>query len=105
VVILAAAGDQRFELRSDLPTIAESGVPGFGQHLVRTIWTGEDAGGAGGQNPGGVEAVLSADRPVEHLKSNSCTRMNATPLQFYDFIVGDAKHWQGVIQAVGLKPE
>jgi tripartite-type tricarboxylate transporter receptor subunit TctC len=53
----------------------------------------------------GVDAVLSADRSVEHLKGNSCERMNATPQQFHDLIVGDAKYWRGVIEMVGIRPE
>jgi tripartite-type tricarboxylate transporter receptor subunit TctC len=53
----------------------------------------------------GVDAVLSTDKSVEHLKNNSCERMNATPEQFHDLIISDAKYWHGVIGAVGLKPE
>jgi tripartite-type tricarboxylate transporter receptor subunit TctC len=106
VVILAAAGNQRTELRPDLPTIAESGVPGFSV----STWFGlfgpaKMPAELVAKIREGVEVVLSENRSVEHLKSNSCTRMNATPQQFRDLIVGDAKHWQGVIQAVGLKPE
>ncbi len=106
VVILAAAGDQRSELRPDLPTISESGVPGFSV----STWFGifgpaKMPADLVARIREGVDAVLSADRSVEHLKSNSCERMNATPQQFHDLIVADAKYWRGVIEAVGIKAE
>jgi tripartite-type tricarboxylate transporter receptor subunit TctC len=106
VVILAAAGDQRTELRPDLPTVSEAGVPGYSV----STWFG--IFGPAGMPPQliakireGIEAVLSAEKSLEHLKSNSCERVNATPRQFHDLILTDAAHWQVVIEAVGIKPE
>jgi tripartite-type tricarboxylate transporter receptor subunit TctC len=106
VVILAAAGDHRTGLRMDLPTISESGVPGFSV----STWFGmfgpaKLPADLVAKIRDGVDAVLSADRSVEHLKGNSCERMNATPQQFHDLIVGDAKYWRGVIEMVGIRPE
>jgi tripartite-type tricarboxylate transporter receptor subunit TctC len=106
VNIIAAAGPRRTELRPHLPTIGESGVPGF---FVST-WFGifgpaNMAPELVGKIRDGISSVLSSDKSVEHLKSNSCERMNATPQQFRDLILADAQYWRGVIDAVGIKPE
>ena len=106
VRIIAAAGDRRTPLRPDLPTISESGVPGFSV----STWFGifgpaKMPAELVGKIRDGVDAVLSTDKSVEHLKNSSCERMNATPQQFQDLIISDAKYWHGVIEAVGLKPE
>jgi tripartite-type tricarboxylate transporter receptor subunit TctC len=106
VRIIAAAGDRRTELRPDLPTISESGVPGFSV----STWFGifgpaKMPHDLVGKIREGVDAVLSTDKAVEHLRNNSCARMNATPEQFHDLIIADAKYWHGVIEAVGINPE
>jgi tripartite-type tricarboxylate transporter receptor subunit TctC len=106
VAIIAAAGDRRTDLRPDLPTIAEIGVSGFS---VRT-WFGMFAPAKMAPDlvdkiQDDVNAELSSERAVEHLKSNSCERVNATPQQFHDLIVDDAQYWHSVIDAVGIEPE
>jgi tripartite-type tricarboxylate transporter receptor subunit TctC len=106
VAIIAAAGEQRTNLRPDLPTVIESGVPGFSV----STWFG--IFGPAKMTPAlvakiqdGINAVLSSDKSFEHLKSNSCERVNATPQQFHDLIVTDSKHWHDVTEAVGIRPE
>jgi len=106
VAIIAAAGDRRSALRPDLPTIAESGVPGF----AVSTWFGlfgpaNMAPALVGRIRDGVNAVLSTDTSVQHLKNNSCERVNATPREFRDLIEADARHWRSVIDVVGIKPE
>ena len=106
ITIIAAAGERRTELRPALPTVAESGLPGFSV----STWFG--IFGPANMAPGlvskirdGVNGVLSTDKSVEHLKSSSCERVSATPQQFHDLIVADAQYWRGVIDAIGVKPE
>jgi tripartite-type tricarboxylate transporter receptor subunit TctC len=106
LAIIAAAGDRRTDLRPDLPTIAETGVAGFS---VRT-WFGmfapaKMAPDLVGKIQDGISAVLSSTTAVEHLKTNSCERVNATPQQFRDLIADDARYWHGVIDAVGIEAE
>jgi tripartite-type tricarboxylate transporter receptor subunit TctC len=105
VVILAAAGEQRTDLRPDLPTIAEA-VPGFSV----STWFGmfgptQMTAELVGKIRDGVNRVLSTEKTLEHLKTNSCERVNASPQQFHELIVTDAQHWRGIIDAVGLTPE
>jgi tripartite-type tricarboxylate transporter receptor subunit TctC len=104
--ILAAAGDRRTDLLPDLPTISASGVPGFSV----STWFG--VFGPAKTPPdliarirADVSGVLATDKPAKFLKDNSCTPINATPQQFLDLITSDARHWQGVIEAVGIQPE
>jgi tripartite-type tricarboxylate transporter receptor subunit TctC len=106
VRIIAAAGGRRTGLRPDLPAISESGVPGYSV----STWFGIFGPAKMPQDVvakvrEGVDAVLSTEKAVEHLKNNSCDRVTATPEQFHDLIVADAKHWRGVIESVGIKPE
>jgi tripartite-type tricarboxylate transporter receptor subunit TctC len=106
IVIIAAAGERRTELRSALPTIAESGVPGFSV----STWFG--VFGPANMQPAlvgkirnGVNAVLATEKSVRHLKDNSCERVNTSPQEFHDLIVADAQRWQSVMKAAGIKPE
>jgi len=106
VVIVAAAGERRTDLRPNLPTISEADVSGFSV----STWFG--LFGPANMAPDlvakiqdGINAVLSADKSVAHLQTNSCERVNATPHQVHDLIVTDAQHWRGVIDAIGMRPE
>jgi tripartite-type tricarboxylate transporter receptor subunit TctC len=106
VTIIAAAGAQRTDLRPQLPTIAESGVPGFSVSTWFGIFGPANmAPELVGKIRDGVNSVLASEKSIGHFKSNSCERVIATPQQFHDLIVADAKHWRGVIDAVGIKPE
>jgi tripartite-type tricarboxylate transporter receptor subunit TctC len=106
VTVLAAAADQRISFRPELPTVTEAGVPGFSV----STWFG--IFGPANMPPdlvskiqGGVNAVLASEKAAEHLKTNSCERMNVTPQQFRELIVSDSRHWREVTEAVGIKPE
>jgi tripartite-type tricarboxylate transporter receptor subunit TctC len=104
--ILAAAGDQRTELLPDLPTIGESGVPGFSV----STWFGlfgptKTPPDIIARIRAGVNAVLATDKSAKFLDDNSCSRISATPQEFRDLVASDAKHWQSVIEAAGIRPE
>jgi tripartite-type tricarboxylate transporter receptor subunit TctC len=106
LVILAAAGDRRSNLRPDLPTAMEQGVAGFSV----STWFG--IFGPAGMSPDliakirdGVEAALESEKSTEYFKVNSCERMKATPQQFNELIAADAKHWGDLIKTVGIQAE
>jgi tripartite-type tricarboxylate transporter receptor subunit TctC len=106
IAILAAAGDRRSTARPDLPTAMEQGVAGFSV----SAWFG--IFGPAGMSPDlvakvreGVDAALESERSVEYFKVNSCERMKVTPQQFNDMIAADARHWGGLIKALGLQVE
>jgi tripartite-type tricarboxylate transporter receptor subunit TctC len=106
VKILAAATEKRAAARPDLPTIAESGVPGF----ATTVWFGL----FGPANlPAEVTAKIHADvskalqlpQTREFFDKNSFERVDLTPAQFAELIQKDGKHWEALIKAVGAKIE
>ena len=65
--------------------------------------------GKGVATPSGVvnnvERRLDFEVREPFAVSFSCERENATPDQFRDLIVADSRHWSGVIESVGIKPE
>jgi tripartite-type tricarboxylate transporter receptor subunit TctC len=106
VKILAAATDKRTPARPDLPTVAESGVPGF----ATSVWFGL----FGPANlPPDVTAKIHADvskaldlpQTREFFAKNSFERVPLTPAQFGKLIEDDSRHWETLIKAVGAKIE
>jgi tripartite-type tricarboxylate transporter receptor subunit TctC len=102
--IIAAAGAHRSKFRPDLPTIAESGVPGFS--------TGAWWGVLGPAHlPAPVVAKISAgvsqalDSPALrkiHMV-NTMKREDITPEQFVQFIRENTANWTRHIKATGIK--
>jgi tripartite-type tricarboxylate transporter receptor subunit TctC len=106
VKILAAATEKRAAARPDLPTIAESGVPGF----ATSVWFGL----FGPANlPADVQNKIHADvskaldlpQTKEFFATNSFERVTLSPAQFSKLIEDDSKHWAGLIKSVGAKLE
>ncbi len=105
VRIIAAAGPHRSKTLPDLPTIAESGVPGFS--------TGAWWGMFGPANlPGAVVAKIRAElsrilATTEMQKVYAINTMELdemTPEQFAQFIRDDTANWARQIKAAGIKP-
>ena len=107
VKILAAATEKRLAARPDLPTVAESGVPGFQTSVWFGLWgppnmpaelVGEDPRRRRqGARPSAVARVLQdqqlrAGRPVARAVRRT-------------LIQSDLKHWSTLIKAVGAKVE
>lgn len=104
--ILAAATERRLSARPDLPTISESGVPGFQTSVWFALW------GPANMPPdlvnkihADVAKVLDLPQSREFFKTNSFERVNLSPEQFGQLIESDLKHWTKVIDAVGAKIE
>lgn len=106
VKILAAATDKRLAARPDLPTIAESGVPGFQTSVWFALW------GPPNMPPelvkkihDDIAKVLDLPQSREFFKTNAFERVNLSPAQFGALIESDLKHWGALIKAVGAKIE
>ncbi len=103
---LAVGAAQRTPLLPDLPTVAESGLPGY----EATSWFGLVAPAA---TPREVIARLHAalvkgigDKDVaQRLSSQGMEPVLNTPEQFADTIRQDLPRWGKVVRAAGLKPE
>jgi tripartite-type tricarboxylate transporter receptor subunit TctC len=105
VRIIAAASAHRSKFRPDLPTIAESGVPGFS--------TGAWWGVFGpAQLPGpvvakiriGVARALDSPGLRTLYTTNTMERQDMTPEQFAQFVRDDTANWARQIKAAGIKP-
>jgi len=106
VRIIAAAGPHRSKARPDLPTIAESGVPGFS--------TGAWWGMFGPRNlPGPVVDKIRADlsrildtpEMQKIYEINTMERDDMTPGQFVQYIHDDTENWARQIKAAGITPD
>jgi tripartite-type tricarboxylate transporter receptor subunit TctC len=102
---IAISSTARFPLMPDIPTFAESGMPGF----ESTGWFGILAPGG---TPADVIAKINAAF-VKVLKDPEVTRqiralgsepMPMTPAEFSAFIDKEAEKWSAVVKAAGPKP-
>jgi tripartite-type tricarboxylate transporter receptor subunit TctC len=106
VRMIAGAGARRPVMRPDLPTVSESGVPGFS--------TGAWWGLFGPANlPRVVTDKIAADvlralaTPEAHkvFETNTLEQGDKTEDQFAQFIRGDLDHWGEMIKAADIKAD
>jgi tripartite-type tricarboxylate transporter receptor subunit TctC len=106
VRIIAAASAHRIKARPDLPTVAESGVPGFST----TAWWG-----VFGPAKLPTDVVDKIRTDIAHAldtpemekiyQANTMERDDMTPEQFSAFIRTDSENWARQLKAAGIKPE
>jgi tripartite-type tricarboxylate transporter receptor subunit TctC len=105
--ILAVTGGQRSTLLPDVPTVAESGLPGFST----LQWTGIVA--PAGTPPDVVARlhavladILRQPAVIEKIMAlGQEARASATPDEFRQMIRAEIKRWPAVVAAAGVKPE
>ncbi|HVE48671.1 MAG TPA: tripartite tricarboxylate transporter substrate binding protein [Casimicrobiaceae bacterium] len=105
--ILAVTGEQRSLLLPEIPTVAESGLPGF----ATLQWTGIVA--PAGTSPAIVARVHAAmvdvlRQPgvVEKIAAlGQEVKASASPEDFRQMIRAEIKRWPAVVSAAGVKPE
>jgi tripartite-type tricarboxylate transporter receptor subunit TctC len=104
--IIAAAGAERIPTHPDLPTIAESGVPGFSTGG----WWGL-FGPASLPQPvvdkiraDAASALVSPDAR-SMFATNTFQLVRQTPEQFVQFIRDDLGNWARQIKAAGIQPD
>jgi tripartite-type tricarboxylate transporter receptor subunit TctC len=103
---LAVASAQRSPNAPDLPTIAESGLPGFNA----TAWQG--LVGPAGMPPDVVKRLNEAfNRAMampavrEKLLAGGLDPVGGTPAEFGRFIESEIAKWTKIAKDVGAKPE
>ena len=103
---LATSGAQRTILLPDVPTIAESGFPGF----EASSWFGLLA--PAGLPPsivarlhGGTTGVLNSPDVKERLENGGFDLVASTPAEFAAYIKAEITKWAKVFRATGLKPD
>jgi tripartite-type tricarboxylate transporter receptor subunit TctC len=106
VRIIAAAGPHRSKARPDLPTIAESGVPGFST----SAWWGV-FGPANLPRPlvdkvrTELSRILATPEMQKIFATNTMEREEMTQEQFAQFVRADIDNWSRQIKAAGIKAE
>jgi tripartite-type tricarboxylate transporter receptor subunit TctC len=104
VRMLAVTSLKRSPVVPDLPTVAESGLPGF----TTDQWYG--LVGPAGLPPAIVtrlnrEILASLQEPVvaEKLRGQGFDIVGSTPAQFRTHIQSELKKWRGVAERAGIK--
>ena len=103
---LAVTSSKRITLMPELPTVAESGVPGY----EVTAWYGVSAPA---KTPPAVVERLNSEmlRALklpdvrEQLKSQGADPVGSTPAQYSAFMQNEISKWAKVIAAAGIKGE
>ena len=105
--IIAAGTEKRIADFPNVPTMAESGFPGFEETAP---WVGMLAPAGTPQNVIDIvhrEMTKSVARPEtqERLKGLGAITIANTPVEFRSFLEKDWTRWERVIQAAGVKAE
>jgi tripartite-type tricarboxylate transporter receptor subunit TctC len=103
---LGIASAKRFEGLPDVPTIAESGVPGFeaGGFLGLVAPTGTPAAVINALNAAGQKSLAMPD-VRERLNALASPPVGGTPGEFGQVIKREIDKWARVIRAANIKPE
>jgi tripartite-type tricarboxylate transporter receptor subunit TctC len=104
--IIAAASAHRSKFRPDLPTIAESGVPGFSTGAWwAVIGPAHLAGPVVAEIRASVSRVLDSPALQKLYTTNTMEREDMTPEQFAQFISEDTANWARLIKAANITPD
>jgi tripartite-type tricarboxylate transporter receptor subunit TctC len=103
---LATTTAQRTEFAPDLPTIAESGVPGFEASIWYGIYGPKNlpAGFAQRWN-NAVNQYLKSPPAQEHFRRVFMTVAGGTPAAFASFHKSEITRWGAVVASAGIKPQ
>lgn len=102
---IAVTSEKRFPLMPDLPTVSESGLPGF----ETTAWQGLVAPA---KTPPAVIKRLNAEsihvlnQPLmrERLTQNGAVAVGSTPEELWAFARAQIEKWGKVVKAAGITP-
>jgi tripartite-type tricarboxylate transporter receptor subunit TctC len=106
VLALAVTGAQRSAVLGDVPTVAESGLPGYESVLWQALYAP-----AGTPPPivtrlnSEMNAVLHDAAAVDALAKLGVEAQPGTPQQLADRISADLKKWREVIVSAGITPQ
>jgi tripartite-type tricarboxylate transporter receptor subunit TctC len=103
---IATAGTKRAAQLPDVPTVTESGLPGY----QNTIW---QALLAPARTPkplidrlhGEIVAIVKQPEVLERLQADGSEPIGSTPRELAEHIAAEIARWTKVVKAIGLKPE
>ena len=101
---LAVTSAKRFALLPDLPTIAESGYPGF----VALAWNGVLVPASTPKAivtrlNAEIDAILKQPDVVQKLNASGFELVGGTPEQFATLIKGESEKWAPIIKSANIK--
>src|SRR6201987_3162139 len=104
VRVLASTGAKRSSAAPDVPTVAESGVPGY----VVDSWQGVFAPTKTPRDivqkiNAGLPTALAEPSLVEKLRRNAYTVGSSSPDELAKFLKTDTEKWEAVIKTTGIK--
>ena len=103
--VLAVSTEKRHPDYPNVPTMSESGFPGFEQYTQGLGVVGLPASVVGLLNEA-VRASLAKRETREKLnKLGAITEGGTTPAEFRAWLAKDLERWERVIKAAGVKPE
>jgi tripartite-type tricarboxylate transporter receptor subunit TctC len=105
-VALAVTSAQRSSLLPDVPTIAESGVPGFDYTLWVGLW-GPAAMPAALVNKINADVNRALESPdlAQRLTNLGTLPMKMSPAQFNEYVRREVEDTAKVLKAAGIKPQ
>ncbi|HYC37484.1 MAG TPA: tripartite tricarboxylate transporter substrate binding protein [Usitatibacter sp.] len=102
--VLAVTGARRSELLPDVPTIGESGLPGY----EATNWYGVFA--PAGTPPAivarlnaEINKAMAAPEFLDHMRLEGAEAIGGSPAQFRSFFRGEMERWAPVVKSAGVK--
>ncbi|WP_198971205.1 Bug family tripartite tricarboxylate transporter substrate binding protein [Xylophilus sp. ASV27] len=106
VKVYGVSTRERFALATDLPTLQESGAPGFDL----TVWFGLMA--PAGLPPettqrlsASLDKALATDELVKRFAAQGLSVKLQKPAPFGDFVKSEIAKWAGIVKEVGIQPE
>jgi len=103
---LAVTSAKRSSLVPDMPTIAESGIPGFEASLFYGIVAPADTSRAIiDKLNAALRAALASDGVRQRLATDGAEPTPSTPEEYADHIDKDETRWSAVVKASGAKGE
>jgi tripartite-type tricarboxylate transporter receptor subunit TctC len=103
---IAVTGPQRSPALADVPTVAESGLPGYESVLWQALYApaGTPAAIVTRLNAE-VNAILHDSAAVDALAKLGVEAQPGTAQQLADRISSDLKKWHDVIVSAGIQPQ
>ena len=106
LVALGVSSRQRSGLLPNVPTIAESGLPGFEDSIWFGLWTRAGApAGVISKLRGDVTRALAAADLRDRFAKFGTEPMNMTPAEFTRFVRSEMEAAARVTRAAGIKPQ
>jgi tripartite-type tricarboxylate transporter receptor subunit TctC len=102
LVALATTGPQRSKSFPDIPTLAESGFPGFDVRLWVGLFAHADLPEQRRKTiETAVERLLATPQMTAVLDAQGISPINLGGRSFAEFVRGETERWHGVVEALG----